>query len=120
MRRHGFVALCDLTAELSPPRGPWRYTGRPWLDLTAPDPAELEEAARAIEALRESGGPVLVCCALGRGRSACAVAGWLLLTGRATGVGDAIAQVRASRPCVALRPSHALALRRLQKTLASS
>ena len=42
-------------------------------------------------------GPVLVCCALGYSRSACAVAAWLLATGRAATVDAALARVRAAR-----------------------
>ncbi len=43
-------------------------------------------------------GPVLVCCALGCPRSAAAAATWLLATGRAAGLEDAIGQVRRARP----------------------
>jgi protein-tyrosine phosphatase len=50
------------------------------LDLVPPDPASLADAAGAIEALRARG-PVLVCCALGFSRSACAIAAWLVSTG---------------------------------------
>lgn len=72
MREGGFSALCDLSAELPAPRGNWNYAGLPWLDLVSPSAAQLEEAARRIESSRAHG-PVLVCCALGYSRSACAV-----------------------------------------------
>lgn len=109
MRRGGFGALCDLSAELPAPSGEWRYAGLAWLDLVAPDADRLRQAAHAIERLRASG-PVLVCCALGYSRSASAVAAWLLLSGRAQDAGDAIAMVRAARPGVVLGPAHRAAL----------
>ena len=67
------------------------------LDLVAPEPRTLRGAAQAIERVRESG-PVLVCCALGYGRSAAATAAWLLVTGRAATAEAAIERVRAARP----------------------
>lgn len=109
MRRDGFTALCDLSAELPAPRGNWAYTGLAWLDLVAPDVDQLQKAARRIERLRATG-PVLVCCALGYSRSASAVAAWLLLTGRATELEAALAIVRRARPGVVLGPAHHAAL----------
>lgn len=109
MRRGGFGALCDLCAELPAPRGEWAYAGLAWLDLVAPDADQLHQAARRIEKLRAVG-PVLVCCALGYSRSASAVAAWLLLTGRATKLEDALAIVRGARPSVMLGPAHLAAL----------
>ena len=109
MARGGFSGLLDLTAELAAPRGPWHYVNLPWLDLAAPTPAQLDEAARHIEALRRHG-PLLVCCALGRGRSAAAVAAWLMATGRAADASAALARLHALRPGLALGPSHRRAL----------
>jgi protein-tyrosine phosphatase len=56
---------------------------------------------------------VLVCCALGYSRSACAVAAWLLASGRARDVDAAIATVRAARQLVVLDSGHVAALRGL-------
>lgn len=109
MRRGGFAGLLDLSAELPAPHGPWAYENLPWLDLVAPEPDQLREAARRIEALRTRG-PLLVCCALGCSRSACAVAAWLLHTGRAGTVRDAVEQVQAHRPCIVLGAQHHAAL----------
>ncbi len=106
MAQSQFAALVDLTAELSIAPGPWRYASLPLLDAVPPAPADLAEAARTIEALRMDGGPVLVACALGHTRSACAVATWLILTGRAADADDAIHQLRTSRPQVVFRPAH--------------
>ena len=52
---------------------------------------KVEQAAEAIERLRTQG-PLLVCCALGRSRSAASLATWLLRSGRATDV-DAAAGI---------------------------
>lgn len=112
MASHRFSALCDLTAELPAPRGNWHYAGLPWLDLVPPDTAQLEEAAQRIEALRGHG-PLLVCCALGYSRSACAVAAWLLLTGRVASVDAALSLLRAKRPQVVLGAAHRAALEEL-------
>ena len=79
------------------------------LDLTAPDRADLARAAEAIERLRARG-PVLVCCALGYSRSACAVATWLLATGRAADVAGALAMIRRARTRIVLGERHVAAL----------
>jgi protein-tyrosine phosphatase len=80
------------------------------LDLTSPTADALAQAAQAIERLRARG-PVLVCCALGCSRSACAVAAWLLASGRVGDVDAAIAAVRAARKIVVLDSGHVAALR---------
>jgi protein-tyrosine phosphatase len=109
MKQRGFQGLVDLTSELIMERGPWRYRGFPWLDVTSPSPEDLVAAAQEIEALREHG-PVLVACAMGRGRSAAAVAAWLLFRGRAASAGGAIAQVRGLRPQTVFRATNIEAL----------
>lgn len=109
-----FAALCDLTAELAGPRGNWHYVGLPWLDLVTPESEQLLEAAQAIEALRVRG-PVLVCCALGYSRSAAAVAAWLLVTGRAADVDDALSTIHRERPQVVFTPEHRAVLDKLTR-----
>ena len=109
MEEHGIQALCDLTAELPAPRGEWRYAALAWLDLTPPSPQQLLEAAQRIESFQEHG-RVLVCCALGLSRSACAMAAWLMLTGRAAGVDEAISHIQKHRPGIVLSPFHYAAL----------
>jgi dual specificity protein phosphatase-like protein len=96
-----FAALVDVCAELPAPQRSGRHHGLPWLDLVVPSAGELRAAARAIESARRDG-DVLVCCAAGYGRSACAVAAWLIATRRARDADDALAIVRARRPGVAL------------------
>jgi protein-tyrosine phosphatase len=105
-----FAGIVDLSAEIELPRGPQRRAVVPVLDLTTPDGAELAKAADAIEALRKHGA-VLVCCALGYSRSACAVAAWLIATQRASSVDAAFARVRNAHSQVVLKEAHASALR---------
>jgi len=73
----------------------------PMLDLLPPTDEQLSQAVAAIEALRRTG-TVWVCCALGLSRSALTVAAWLLHSGRASTVAQAIALVRAARPAVVI------------------
>lgn len=107
-----FAAVVDLTAELALMHRPQHLAVIPVLDLTTPEPRDLAAAARAIERLRAFG-PVLVCCALGYSRSACAAAAWLLATGREPTVDAALARVRSARTQAVLGDRHALALRAL-------
>ncbi|MGN8113105.1 phosphatase PAP2/dual specificity phosphatase family protein [Labrys sp. 22185] len=95
-----YGSVVDLAAELSAWRGV-STRAVPMLDLIAPQPAKLVEASQAIEAARGKG-TVLVCCALGYSRSAAAVASWLLASGQAQTVDDAVAILRAVRPRIVL------------------
>ena len=104
-----FASVVDLTAELPISPGDRALAVFPVLDLTAPSPVTLAEAAVAIERLRTRG-PLLVCCALGYSRSACAVAAWLLATGRARTVDEALVKIRAARASIVLHADHATAL----------
>lgn len=104
-----FKAIVDLCAELPiDPQGR-AYQSIPVLDLIAPTPAECLHAAQPIERLRASG-PLLVCCALGYSRSATAVAAWLLHSGRAATVEEALTIIRTARADVVLHPAHREAL----------
>lgn len=96
-----FASIVDLSAELPALHGHNGWRAFPTLDLVAPPPSALRDAAAAIERAREHG-PVLVCCALGYSRSASAVAAWLLITGRAASTEDAVAWVRRARPRIVL------------------
>ncbi|KAF1038557.1 MAG: putative protein YnbD [Herbaspirillum frisingense] len=116
MRAGGFAALCDLTAELPPPAGVWRYAGHPWLDLVAPDADQLLAAARSIDALRGNG-PVLVACALGYSRSAGAVAAWLRLSGRCPDMASALALLAERRPSVVIGAGLRASLSELDRQL---
>ncbi|ROU04506.1 phosphatase PAP2/dual specificity phosphatase family protein [Lysobacter enzymogenes] len=110
--RARFAAVVDVCAELSLMDAREGDAVRPMLDLVAPTPAQLLDAAEAITA-RQGRGEVLVCCALGYSRSAAAVAAWLLRSGRAASVDEAVAIVRRARPTVVLRAPHLRALQAL-------
>jgi protein-tyrosine phosphatase/membrane-associated phospholipid phosphatase len=96
-----FTSIVDLSAELPLLHDHAGWHAFPALDLVAPQPAALKETVAAIERAREKGA-VLVCCALGYSRSASAVAAWMLITGRASSVEDAVARVRKVRPRIVL------------------
>ena len=107
LARSEFAAVVDLSAELpcgAPAHRVYRHV--PVLDLTVPTREHLREAADTIEAARAHG-PVLVCCALGYSRSAAAVVAWLVSTGRAGNVDDAVEMVRKVRPSIVFTPGHA-------------
>jgi protein-tyrosine phosphatase len=105
------TSVLDLTAEFSEP-APLRhlaYRNIPILDLTAPTPDQLEEILRFIE--RESAsGIVYVHCKIGYSRTAAVAAAWLLRSGAAVTVSEAIDSVRRVRPWVVLRPEVLAAL----------
>ena len=100
-----FAGLIDMTAEIGADPAGRAYATFPVLDLTVPGVLTCQAAADAIEQMRQRG-PVLVACALGYSRSATAVAAWLLSTGRATSVDDAIAQLQRARPQIVLTAAH--------------
>ena len=107
-----FSAVLDLSAEL-PVRLPGKtYRNLPLLDLVAPDSEACRQGAELIEQLRQQG-PLLVCCALGYSRSATLVAAWLLHSGRAGSVEQAIAMIRAARPRIVLGDAQRKALQGL-------
>jgi membrane-associated phospholipid phosphatase len=97
----GFATVVDLCAELpgAATAGTWMCI--PMLDLVAPQPAQLRNAAASIERGR-SAGPVLVCCALGYSRSAATVATWLLTSNPAKTMSEAIEKVRGARPRIVI------------------
>lgn len=95
---HRAAAVLDLCAELPRKCVFGAYRQVPMLDLVAPSPKALSQAMTALDALRLSGMPVYVHCALGRGRSAVVATAWLLHTRRCTTVEDAVAAVRAACP----------------------
>ena len=109
----GLSTLLDLCPELSAPRAARKCHSLPWLDLVVPTPAQLDEAAQAIESARYAG-PLLVCCALGYSRSACAVIAWLYRTRRSASIAAAIEHVRACRPHIVLSDAHLRALASLE------
>ncbi len=101
-KQAGIRSVLDLTAEFSEVgfiRSAPGYACLPILDRTAPNPEELRMAVEFIES-RLVHGAVYVHCALGHGRSAVAVAAWMLKSRNANSPEDAIAKLKAVRPGV--------------------
>lgn len=94
-------AIVDMTCEFQRRTFPGDWHCVPMLDLVAPEPTALRSAADRIENVRQQG-PVLVCCALGYGRSAAALAVWLVRTGRATDPAAALERLKQARPRLAV------------------
>lgn len=113
MRAGGFNTLVDLAPELPCPTGNWRVSSFPCLDLIAPEAAVLSSAAACIEQQRRNG-PVLVACALGYSRSACAVLAWMLASARAANLEDAERKLRLCKPQIVLSAAHRNQLVKLQ------
>ncbi len=104
MKPLSIKSVLDLTAEFSETRrlrNVPAYLCIPILDHTAPSQAEME---LGIAFIREHlpKGPVYVHCALGHGRSATVLVGYLLASGRAKGLREALAFVQSRRRGVRL------------------
>ena len=109
-----FVAVLDLAAEYDR-QAPAAavYHSQPLLDLLLPPPAQLRQAALALQQLRASHrGPLLVHCALGLTRSAVVLLAWLVLSGRASTVEQARALLRQRRQRVELSDAQCAELAR--------
>jgi protein phosphatase len=101
----GVTAVLDLTSEFCETK-PFRalvYRNIPVLDLTAPSIEQLEEMTRFIDEESRKG-IVYVHCKIGYSRTAVAAAAYLLQTGRAKGVNEAIEMLRRVRPSIVVRP----------------
>jgi hypothetical protein len=101
----GVTAVLDLTAEFSETK-PFRalvYRNIPILDLTAPSIEQLREMATFIDEESRKG-IVYVHCKIGYSRTAGAAAAYLLQTGKAGGVSEAVEMLRQVRPSIVVRP----------------
>ena len=116
----GTALVVDFTSELHEPkeiRAGRQYLYVPTLDTHVPEDRLLRAAIDTIVRQRDSGdGAVYVHCALGRGRSAMAVAGVLLASGLAESVQEAEAMVRARRTGIRLSRAQKAALERYQQS----
>ncbi len=109
--RQGVTAVLDLTTEFSEP-APFRsvtYKNTPILDLTAPTMEDLKEMAAFIEE-ESSKGVVYVHCKIGYSRTGAAAAAFLLRSGKARTVPEAIHLLRQVRPKIVIRPEAVTAL----------
>lgn len=117
----GVTAVLDLTAEFSEASAflAGHYLNLPVLDLTAPTPGQLEEAAAFIQqySLR---GKVYVHCKIGYSRSAAAVGAYLLKDSHAKTAEDAVQLMRRARPALIVRPEIWDALRKFQTGFSQS
>lgn len=107
----GVTAVLDLTAEFSEVKAfrGLRYQNIPILDLTAPTAQQLEQIAGFIEE-QSNNGIVYVHCKIGYSRSAAAVTAYLLATGKADSIDEALSRVRRARPSIVVRPEAIAAL----------
>lgn len=115
------VAVVDLVAEFSEAprfRAAPGYLLLPVLDGTAPTLGQLQQGVRHIVEWLPKG-RVYVHCALGHGRSVTLVAAFLLATGKAASVEDAIKMIRSRRQGIGLKPGQVAVLRLFESSLAS-
>lgn len=112
----GVDAVLDLTGEFSqntPFRTQVRYCSLPIMDLTAPTADQFAQALEFIHHATQHG-IVYVHCKSGYSRTAAVAGAYLLSTGRAVTVDEAVALLRASRPRIVVRPEVRQALRQFQ------
>ena len=117
-RRLGVSAVLDLTAEFSEAK-PFRtliYRNIPILDLTAPSIDQLREMATFIDDESREG-VVYIHCKIGYSRTAAAAAAYLLQTGKAGAVAEAVALLRQVRPAIVVRPEVVSALSEFARNL---
>ena len=117
--QRGPLSVLDLTsefAELPSLRNDGSYRCLPLLDHTAPTVDQLSDGIAFIDQ-RLRLGNVLVHCAVGHGRSAAVVAGFLVATEATRTLDEAVALLRSKRPGVQLNPAQRQALLCLESHL---
>ncbi len=118
--RAQFTGIVDLTCEFNQPaQSNALYRQVPQLDLVPLNLEQLHCAVSYIEGLN-SKGDTLVHCALGLSRSAMAVAAWLVKSGSAADIPQAVALIKSKRPEVTLQPKHLEVLERYHLEYISS
>ena len=110
-KRRGVTAVLDLTAEFSetPVLLDANYNNIPVLDLTGIPGSQLSRAVEFISRHAEKG-VVYVHCKIGYSRSAAAVGAYLLASGQAPNIEEALAIQRKARPTIIFRPEVVAAL----------
>ncbi|TCP92129.1 dual specificity protein phosphatase-like protein [Cricetibacter osteomyelitidis] len=99
---HKFATVVDLCAEYPCRKPPTNYQVVPMLDMVTPDVQDLVQGAIRVEQLRQEQTPLLVCCALGYGRSAAVMLVWLAVFGGCENLSQAVTQLRTKRPNIVL------------------
>lgn len=105
LRADGVTAVLDLAPEFSEPR-PFRdaaYLYLPILDLTAPTTEQIDQAISFI-ARHSHDGIAYIHCKIGYSRTAAITGAYLMASGHADGVKQALAVLRHARPAIILRP----------------
>ena len=103
-------AVLDVCAEYPCRSHQGEYRALPLLDMATPSENDLVQTALILETLRQKHGKVLVCCALGYGRSAAVVLTWLLAYGGRKNLAQAKAELKQARPQMVLSPATAQAV----------
>ena len=103
-------AVLDVCAEYPCRSYQGEYRSLPLLDMVTPSENDLVQTALILETLRRKHGKVLVCCALGYGRSAAVVLTWLLVYGGCKDLAQAKAELQQVRPQMVLSPATAKAV----------
>jgi protein-tyrosine phosphatase/membrane-associated phospholipid phosphatase len=116
--RAGVTAVLDLTAEFSEARAfrDVAYCNIPVLDLTQMSNEQLGKATEFI-ARHSDDGIVYVHCKIGYSRSAAAIGAWLLSSGRAVSVEQALRILKLARPGIVFRPEVTKALKYFEQEL---
>ena len=100
LRERGIGAILSLTERPLPPKtlAQQGLTAAhvPIADLTAPEPAEIEQALGFIDVQRGLGRAVAVHCLMGQGRTGTVLAAYLIRAGASAD--EALARVRAACP----------------------
>ena len=112
-----YDGLFDCCAEL-PLKPPYDYQQYLSLDLIPLQAQQLNLAVQALNQLLSSqydNTKVMIFCALGYSRSSSILAAWLLQTGHAHQVDDAIQIIRQARPWIVLNAQQLAALEIYQK-----
>lgn len=119
MRTLGIRGVVDLACEFSevPVFRAAEYLSVPVLDAMPPREDQLSEAIAWIDRVRKVG-PVYLHCALGHGRSATVAAAYLVKTGLANDVTDAIRKIKMGRAGIKLHPAQRAAAESIRRRTA--
>ncbi|WP_373767820.1 phosphatase PAP2/dual specificity phosphatase family protein [Glaesserella sp.] len=100
-----FDAVVDMCGEYPCLHPPADYVSVPMLDMATPEVGDLAYAAQAVERCRQRNASVLVCCALGYGRSAAVTVVWLVVFGGCETIAQAVEHLRRVRPNMVFPPA---------------